>query len=104
MDDIRAYLEGKDKKPLVEMLMERVNDDERLERHLLTKAAKKRAKGLGLSACRKAIDIAVDTGGFVDYHSAYGYADGVMEAINSIKCLIGSSGKAADQISPLNSF
>ncbi|MCR4287312.1 MAG: SWIM zinc finger family protein, partial [Deltaproteobacteria bacterium] len=97
MKDIRAYLDGEDKNSLVDMLMERAKDDERLERRLMTKAAKKRAKGLNLSAYRKAIDIAVDTDGFVDYRSAYGYADGVIEAIDSIDELL-KDGYAAEAV------
>lgn len=97
LEDVRACLEGEDKNSLIDMLIERAKDDERLERRLLAKTAKKRAKGLNLSAYRKAIDVAVDTDGFVDYRSAYGYADGVMEVIDSIDELL-KDGYAAEAV------
>jgi hypothetical protein len=57
----------------------------------------RRARDLDLAAYRQAIDEAVDTGGFIDYHEAYDYARGVDEAVESIAELL-KAGHAAEVI------
>ena len=88
MDDVRTYLSGQDKNALVEMLVDRAMKDERLRQSLFIKAAKKSPKKLDLATYRRAIDDAVEPDGFVDYRSAYGYAHGIEEAIDSVEELL----------------
>src|SRR5437870_2362146 len=88
MDDVRIYLLGQDKNALVEMLVDRAMKDDRLRQSLVIKAAKKSSKGLDLATYRRAIDDAVEPDGFVDYRSAYDYAHGIEEAIDSVEELL----------------
>lgn len=88
MGDVRAYLLGQDKDALVEMLVNRAMDDDRLRQSLFIKVANKSSKGLDLATYRRAIDDAVEPDGFVDYRSAYDYAHGIEEAIDSVEELL----------------
>lgn len=97
MDDVRADLAGQEKNALVDMLMERAVDDDRLRQRLLMKAAKKAPKGLGLATLRHAIDEAADSGEFVDYRGVFGYARGIEDVIDSVEDLL-KDGRAAEVI------
>jgi len=88
MDDVRAYLAREEKSVLIDFLVERAEEDERFRERLFMKTAKKWAKGLTLVTFRRAIDRAVDGGGFVDYYSAYAYAQGIDEVVDSIADLL----------------
>ncbi len=97
MGDVRAYLAAQDKDALVKMLMDQVREDNRLRERLLIQVARKGSKGLNLATFRAAIDNAVDAGGFVDYRSAYQYAEGIDQAVDTIKGLL-KDGHAAEVI------
>lgn len=97
LDDVRAYLAGQDKNALVDMLMERAMDDDRLRQRLLMKAARKAPEGVGLATYRQAINEAVDLGEFVDYRGAFDYARGIEEAIDSVEELL-KDGQAVEVI------
>lgn len=97
MEDVRAYLERQDKETLVGLIMERAMDDDRLRERLLMKTARKGPKGLDLATFRRAIDYAVHAGEYVDYHSAYDYARGIEEVIDSVAELL-KEGYAAEVI------
>ncbi len=97
MEDVRAYLERQDKETLVGLIMERAMDDDRLRERLLMKTARKGPKGLDLVTFRRAIDRAVSTGDFVDYRSAYDYARGIEEVLDSVAELL-KEGYAAEVI------
>jgi hypothetical protein len=97
MDDIRAYLLQQDKNVLVDMLMSHAMEDDRFRQRLFMKAAKKDSKALDIISYRQAIDDAVECGGFVDYRSAYDYAHGIEEAIDSVEELL-KEGYAAEVI------
>jgi len=97
MDDVRACLAGQDKAALVDLLMEQAMDDDRLRQRLLMKAAKKGPQGLDLATYREAIDSAADTGGFVEYGAAHGYAQGIEDAVDSVEELL-KEGHAAEVI------
>ncbi len=85
LDDIRAHLAGRSKDSLVELLLDQAGRDEQLYDRLLLETASRRRKGPDLAALRKAIDRAVDPGEFVDYRSAYAYATGVDEVIDTLE-------------------
>lgn len=97
MNDVRNYLSGQDKNALVEMLVDGAMKDDHLRRSLFIKAAKRSSKGLDLAPYRRAIDDAVEPDGFVDYRSAYDYARGIEEAIDSVEELF-KEGHAAEVI------
>jgi uncharacterized Zn finger protein len=97
MDDVRAYLMKQDKNALVDVLLDHATDDDRLRRRLFMKAAKKGSKELDLDTYRQAIDDAVEPDGFIDYRSAYDYAHGIEEAIDSVEELL-KDGHAAGVI------
>jgi uncharacterized Zn finger protein len=97
MDDVRAYLDREDKAVLINLLMERAQEDERLRERLFMKTAKKGRQGLNVATFRRAIDRAVDGGGFVDYYSAYAFSQGIQEVIDSIADLL-KEGYAADVV------
>ena len=88
MDDVRTHLTAQGKTALVGLLMGRAIEDDRLRQRLLMKAARKAPKGLDLATYRAAIDGAVDAGEFVDYRSAYDYAQGINDVIDSIEELL----------------
>jgi hypothetical protein len=68
--------------------VERATEDDRLRQRLLMKASRKAPKGLDLATYRAAIDSAVDAGEFVDYRSAYDYAQGIDDVVDSIEALL----------------
>lgn len=88
MDDVRAYLRKQGKETLVNIIAEQATDDDRLREQLLMKAATKGPKGLDLAAYRAAIDHAVDTEGFVDYHSAWDYFRRIEDVVRSVEGLL----------------
>lgn len=96
-DAIRAWLAGREKRELVELLEEQLAMDDRLRRRLALKAARKPGK-LDIDAWRKAIDEAVSTNGFVDYHAAGGYASGIDDTIDQVEQLLkqGHAGEVVD--------
>ncbi len=88
MDDVRAYLDSQSKATLTKLLLDSAMDDDRLRERLLMKTAKEGPSGINLETFRKAIDRAVDPGGFVDYHSMYEYSRGISEVVDSITELL----------------
>lgn len=97
LEDVRQYLARQDTVKLVEMIMEQMEDDDRLRERLLMKVASQGPGGLDVATFRKAIDRATDTGGFVDYSSAYGFSRGISEVVESIAALL-EDGHAAEVI------
>jgi len=88
MEDVRNYLLEQDKNALVEVLVDRAMEDDRLRQSLFVKAAKKVSKGLDLASYRRAIDDVVEPDEFVDYRRAYDYAHGIEEVIDSVEELL----------------
>jgi uncharacterized Zn finger protein len=88
MDDVRIHLTAQGKEALVDLLVERAMEDDRLRQRLLMKASRKAPKGLALATYRAAIDGAVDAGEFVDYRSAYDYAQGIDDVVDAIEELL----------------
>ena len=88
MDDVRTWLAGRNQQDLVDLLMEQAMADGRLRQRLLLEVARTGAKGIDLRAYRRAIDVAVNAGGFVDYEEAFDYAHGIEEAVKGIGALL----------------
>jgi uncharacterized Zn finger protein len=94
-DDLRAFLEGQEKDTLVAMLMRAAMENRTLRERLLLEAARINPAGVDLAAYRRSIANATRTDGFVDYHSASGYAQRIHQAIESIATLLNDGHAAA---------
>ncbi len=88
LDDLRHYLLTQRNDELVHIVMEQAMEDDRLRESLLMKVARQQPDGPNLVTFRDAIDSATDTGGFVDQNSAYGFARGIDNLIDSIAQLL----------------
>jgi hypothetical protein len=97
MADVRAWLAGQEKTALVDLLMEQARADGRLRQRLVLEVARRGGKGIDLRTYRRAIDAAVDVGGFVDYEAAFDYAEGIEDAVKGIEALL-KDGHAAEVI------
>jgi uncharacterized Zn finger protein len=87
LDAIRARLDGLDREALQSLLLEQARVDEHvLERLRLRFAAD--AGGVDLASFRRAIELAVDPGGFVSYHDAYEWSRGVDDVIDAVEGLL----------------
>ncbi len=93
-DDLCAFLEGQEKNTLVAMLARAAKENRNLRERLLLEAARINPAGVDLAAYRRSIVHATRTNGFVDYHSAGGYARRIHQVIESIAALL-SDGHAA---------
>jgi len=87
-EDVRDYLLAEEKQALVEIVLEQARRDDRLRQRLLARTARACAEGLDLDSFRSSIDLAVQTGGFVDYRSAWDYISGIDEIIDAIEELL----------------
>jgi len=81
---VRTFLKRQDKRVLVDLLVEQAHSDDLLRDRLQLKAAGQRKKGPDLAAFRRAVDRAVRTGDFVDYHEVRSYARGIENVVDSI--------------------
>ena len=87
-DDLYAYLERQDKNALVAMVTREAMENRTLRERLLLEAARINPAGVDLAAYRRSIANATRTNGFVDYHSAPGYARRIHQVIESIAALL----------------
>lgn len=94
-DDLRAFLEAQEKDTLVAMLASAAMENRTLRERLLLEAARSNPAGVDLAAYRRSIANATRTNGFVDYHSASGYARRVHQVIASIATLLNDGHAAA---------
>lgn len=83
--DLRAHLEGLDKGRLVDLVLEQAEHDELMRGRLLLEAAKAQGARIDLDGYRRAIEDAVDPGGFVDYRAMYDYSRGIEDLIDSMR-------------------
>jgi len=88
LDDVRAHLQTWENERLVRLIIEQAVHDGDLRRRLLMETAKRTASGIDLVTYRESIDRAVETGRFVDYHSAYAYAQGIERTIDAVDELL----------------
>lgn len=87
-DVLRDYLAGLHKEELVALLLDRAEEDERLHRRLMIRAAQATPAKADLSVWKEALDDALETRAFVRYRDAYDYASGVGEVIESLEELL----------------
>lgn len=88
LDELRPWLESQSPEDLASMLLDAAADHELLREKLLRRAAKGMGRGIDWNALKKSLERATRTGGFVDYREAWGFADGVREAIEPLKELL----------------
>ncbi len=94
-DDVRTFLEAQEKDALVAMLVRAEMENRTLRERLLLEAARINPAGVDLAAYRRSIANATRTNGFVDYHSASGYARRIHQVIESIATLLKDGHAAA---------
>lgn len=88
LDDVREYLRRQEPARLVELIMQQVEEDDRLRETLLMEVAGRRPGGIDLATFRAAIDEATDPGDFVDYRGAWDYTLRIQGVLDSIAELI----------------
>lgn len=87
LDAIRARLERLGREALVSLLLEQARVNERVLERLRLRFASDSGE-VDLASFRRAIELAVDPGGFVSYHEAYDWSCGVDEVIDAIEGLL----------------
>lgn len=87
-EDLRAFLERQGKDTLIAMLARAAMENRTLRERLLLEAARINPAGVDLASYRRSIAHATRTDGFVDYHSARGYASRIHQVIESIARLL----------------
>lgn len=85
--ELRAHLLTRDKDKLVDLLLERAEEDEFLRGRLELEAAKSSGGEVNLDAYRQAIDDVIVVHDFVGYREMYDYSQNVAEVIGSIRDL-----------------
>ncbi|MGF1472326.1 MAG: SWIM zinc finger domain-containing protein [Rubrobacteraceae bacterium] len=86
-DEVRAYLGRQSREALVEILLDRAEEDELLRERLLLRAASEKPGGPDTAAFNHVIEDALDPGGFLDYGSGWEYTqrvDGVIESLSGL--------------------
>lgn len=86
--DIETFLMRLDKTELVAMLLEQVDEDERLERRLRVRAARSAGGAPDLSVWKAALDSAVAVDDYVSYREAHDYAAGIEDVIDNLEDLL----------------
>jgi len=87
MQDVRTMLLQQDHESLVDMILGWAETEDRLRERLLLAAAKQTKKSVNLGKLRHAIELALDPGGFLDYHDMPSYARDGDEVIDHIEDL-----------------
>ncbi len=104
LDDLRPWLLDQPPATLAGYLLEVAERDDRLREKLLRGAARATAKGVNLGAYRRSLERATRSGGFIDYYSAGGYAEGVREAVEPLRELLADSPEQAAPVIELTEF
>ncbi len=86
--DIHAYLMAQNKEKLVNLLLERAEEDELFEQRLHMLAAMKGSSALAVASFRKAIDAAIKRRRFVEYSEMRGYARGIEAIADAMQGLL----------------
>src|SRR6266702_4237485 len=85
--DMGSYLMVQDKKRLVDLHLERAEEDNHFEQRLHMMDAKKRSKVVAVATFRKAIDAAIRRR-FVEYPEMYSYVRGIEVLVESMEELL----------------
>jgi uncharacterized Zn finger protein len=95
--DVRNYLLGLDKDELVSLILEQADEDDRLQRKLMLRAAQSAPGTASQYVWKEALITALEVDDFVPYRRAYDYASGVEEVIESLEDLL-QTGQAESAI------
>lgn len=96
-DDVRRWLMGQPHETVVDLILEVAADDDGLEQRLLLGAAREARPESAIETYRRALDEAVSVRDFIDYRSAWDFAAGIDQVIDSIEELL-QDGHAVDVI------
>lgn len=90
LDDVKNYLQSREKSELVEMLMQEVLDNETLRGQLLLAVARSNPQGVDVTAYRKEIKRVFNTDGYDydDYYGGFDNSDDVEQVVESIEDLL----------------
>lgn len=90
LDDIKNYLQTREKSELVEMLMKEVLENETLRGQLLLATARSNPQNVDVKAFRKELERAfeVDDYDYDDYYSGFGSSDDIENVVESISDLL----------------
>lgn len=98
MDEVRAYLEGREKDELVGIIVEQAMEDDRLRERLLLRAARRGGGAPDTSALHQAIEQAVEPpGGYRDHRSPWDLARKLESIVESLADLL-KEGFAAEAV------
>lgn len=86
--DVRAYLVDQPREALIELVLEHAEKDRRLHDRLVLAVAKGRLDSRDLASFRDMLDEAIRVHDYVPWREAYGYAQGVHEAIDAVEKLV----------------
>ncbi len=84
---IREFLGRQERSTLVSLLVKQAERDDRFKAQLAMRAGNE-DRHVHIPTFRKAIDRAVNWGGYVDYHSMYDYVQGIEDVMNSLRDLL----------------
>ncbi len=89
LDDVKNYLQTREKSELVEMLMQEVLDNETLRGQLMLAAARANPQGVDIKTYRKELKRVFDVGGndYDDYYGGFGDSDDIEKTVESIEDL-----------------
>lgn len=89
LDDVKNYLQTREKPELIEMLMQQVLENETLRGQLLLAVAKSNPQGIDVRTYRKELKRVFDTSDYDydDYYSDFGSSEDVENVIGSIQDL-----------------
>jgi len=89
LDDVKAYLQTREKSELVEMLMQEVLENDTLRGQLLLAVARSNPKGVDVKTYRKELERVFDTEDYDydDYYSGFGSSEDVENVVKSIEDL-----------------
>lgn len=104
LDDLHPWLIAQPSATLAGYLLDVAERDDRLREKLLRTAARATSKGVSLTAYRRSLERATRTGGFIDYYSAGGYAEGVREAVEPLRELLADTPEQAAAVIDLTEF
>ncbi|MEM9347501.1 MAG: DUF6880 family protein [Planctomycetota bacterium] len=95
--DVQRYLQELGTESLVELVMDRLDEDDEWREVLLRTAALHRPSGADVGAIKQSITKATRTGSFLDYHDSIGFANGLSTLCDSLAELI-EAGYADDGV------
>lgn len=93
--DLRVYLASRDHAELVDLLLERANQDELFDARLRLAAASGGERPVALPEFRRAIENAFATGGFVHYRDMYDYTATLHDLVTILRELLEDGDAAA---------